>query len=748
MSARDQEHAALHVDGRAFEVVSLSGREAISELFRYEVVCSSESGSHEPASLVGAPARITLRDGMGAERTVTGVVAEAEERAFDHGRSLTTIVVRPSAWALTLGRSCRVFQDLTAPQIVDEVLAGTAGFGRGAGVRARWELSGAHATHVYCAEYREDDWSFVRRLLEEEGIYAWFDHTESGTVLVFGDDSSRAPELTGGSRIDFAHDTGMLRNVETVLTLGHVVRVAPSRFSVGSFNPEKPKLSVQGTTGSGDLEIYEAEGGAPDSPDGCARLSRFMAQAAAAGAKAARGTSTSVRMVPGMLVEIAGHPLSRLDGRYLVVESSFTVTQRLHGGAGASPEEPSSQCSFRVVPATLPFRLPRVTPRGKQAGLQIGAVVGPVGAEIHTDAAGRVRVQYPWDREGGRDDKAGKWMRVAQRGTADSMLLPRMGWNVATFNEEGEIDAPSVLSRLHDAEHPPAYSLPANKTRVVFKTATTPGGGSFNEIYLEDKAGAEEMFLNASKDQKVLVQNDRAERVSRDAARKIGNDHVFKVDHDYDDVVKRDQSVTIAHDERVEVHGAATKVVTGDETSTIGSRRSMKVGGAFTDQVEETRNLSVSAALIDTTLGPISSTATTTSILVGGALIRATAASITETSGFLGVQTIGIAKIELVKKDRVVAVKKNHLETVGGAVMLTAGGTYRDVAAKISSWKVLALASLRAPTIVCEAAEKIELMVGPNVVTITRDEITISARNFDLSQASAVVVNTPKASHN
>ncbi len=745
MSDQDREHATLEVDGHPMEVISLSGKEAISELFRYEVVCPTEAG-RDPRELLGTPARITLFDGMGHERSITGVIAEGEERAFDDGSAQTTLVVRPAAWTLTLGRSCRVFQDLTVPEIVAQVIAGAACFGRG--IAVQWELAGSYAPHVYCAEYREDDWTFVRRLLEEEGIYAFFDHEGAESTLVFADDSSRAPEIAGGARIEVAHESGMNRAVETILELGPEVRVGPSKFTVGSFNPAKPRLAVKGQAGGGDLEIYEAEGGAPDTPDACARLARFMSQAAAARATTARGTSTSVRLVPGMIVEVDGHPMSRLDGRYLIVESSCEVTQRRRGAAGASKEQRPYLCRFRLVPAALSYRLPRVTPRGKQPGLQLGVVVGPGGAEVHPDVSGRVRVQHHWDREGARDESAGKWMRVAQRGTADSMLLPRMGWNVATFNEEGEIDAPSVLSRLQDAEHPPTYALPANKTRVVWKTATTPGGGSFNEIYFEDKAGSEEMFINASKDHKILVQNDRDERVSRDVTRKIGHDHTLHVEGDYSDTIKRDQTLAIGNDERVEVHGSAKKTVAEDETNTIAGKRSLTVGATHTDQIKETRNLVVGAAQIDTTLGLISSTATITNILVGGAVIRASAGRITESNGYIGVQTIGCAKLEICPKNRVLTVKKAHIETVGGALTMTAGGAYKDHAEMASTWTVGVATEAKAPSIVIEAKDQIVLKVGASSLTITADEITIAGPHFDLPASAKVVTNTPQESHN
>lgn len=751
MSTANQEHASLRIDGEPFEVTALEGREAISELFRYEVVCRAETSGRAPRDLIGAEASITLFDGFGQERPVHGIVAEAEQRAVEDGSAILRIEIRPHVWPLALGEGCRVFQDLTVQEIVEQVLAGAPPLARGRArgtVARRWELSATYARHVYCAQYREDDWAFISRMIEEEGIYCWFDHEADRSVLVFSDDSSRAPDLPGGARIAFGYESGQSRDRESFLELGQVTRFAPGKFSVASFSPSNPKLGVRGSHGRGALEVYRAEGGSTEDPAECERQARLAAEASAAAANRARGVTTSVRLVPGMVVDIEGHPIARLEGRYLVVGSAITVAQRRRGPSRGSLGE-DRPCLGRVelVPADVPYRRGRVTPPGKQAGLQIGQVVGAAGAEIHPDAGGRVRVQYHWDREGQRDDKAGKWMRVAQRGTADSMLIPRIGWNVVTFNEEGEIDAPTVLSRLHDGEHPPAYALPDNKTRTVFKTATTPGGGSFNEIYFEDMDGREEMFINASKDMKALVQNDHDEQVQNDRERKIGHDHTFQIDHDYQDTVKRDQAVTIGHDESITVGGVVKKVITGNEDNVIGQRRTLKVGGKHTDQVQATRKLRVGAAQVDVTLGNIASTATDTSILVGGAMVRATASSMTEAGGWVSVQTIGGAKIETIKETRITTAGKGIYETAGGAMTITTASQLFDMAGT-ASWTVGGAMRKRAPVIVIEAKSKIVFSVGGTTMTITPDDITIATTDFTRNDAPAVVINAPKAYYN
>lgn len=746
MSTAEREHAALQIDGAPLEVVSLAGREGISQLFAYEVLCAASAEGPSPGSCVGAPAVITLFDGFGAERSIHGIVTEASLRVSDDRRAILAVTLRPGLYALSLGRDSRVFQDLTVPDIVRAVIAGAPALAQG--IPTRWELKSTYPTHVYCVEHREDDLSFISRLLEEEGIYTWFDHQGGRSVLVFADDSTRAPDLAGGARVPFAMEIGTTRDAESIVDLGPTCAVAPTRFTVGSFNPQNPRLAVTGAAGRGDLEIYRAEGGGPETPDACARAAGFAAEAAAAGAEGATGKSTSVRLVPGMIVEVDGHPIADLDGRYLVVETSVQVVQRRRGPVAGYAAEDPYLCRFRLLREDVRFRPARQTRPGRQAGLQIGRVVGPAGAEIYPSGAGAVRVQYHWDRLGNNDERAGKWMRVAQRGTADSMLLPRVGWNVATFNEEGEIDAPYVLSRFHDAEHPPDYPLPENKTRVVFKTATSPGGGSFNEVRFEDKAGSEEMFLNASKDMTSLVKNDLTTTVSHDRSRTVEHDHTFTVGNDYEDVVEHDQTVLIGEDEAVKVGGSSEKTVTGSEINTISGGRTLQVGAEHRDQVGKHRKLEVGSAQIDVTLGYVQSIAKHTSILVGGAMIRATMASLLESGGWISVQTIGGARLELLAKNRVTDVKGLSVETVGGAMMITAASSFIDAASTVSAWTVAGALNTAAPSIVVEATAQIQLTVGGTTLTITPEEVTISASKLDLSEASAAVVNTGKAKHN
>ena len=735
-ATRNSEHVSLVVGGASFEVVSLRGGQRLSRLFSHQLMCRTGADGLDAADFLGKEAEITLRDSFGAHLVMTGIVAEAATETFDDTSAVVTFTVTPEVFPLTLGRTSRAFQQCTVVQIAEQVLAGK---------RFRLALTKSYPLRIYTVQYREDDWTFLSRLLEEEGIYVWFDH-EGGTTLVLSDNSVAAPHLVGGALVPFKYESGMRAETELIEELASEVSVVPTRFTVSSFDPQRPALPVTATTGEGPLEVYIAPGGGPTTPAICAARAQTMAEAAAAAGSGVGGLATSVRLVPGMVFEVIDHPLPSLDGRYLVTEVEYEANQRVRNGGDADMRPYG--CRFRAIRQAAPYRPPTETPAAKQAGLQTGIVVGPPGAEIHSHATGEVRVQQHWDREGERDHTSGKWMRVAQRGTASSMLLPRIGWTVLTFNEEGTVDAPNVLSRIHDGEHLPPYGLPARKTRVTFKTATTPGGGSHNEIYFEDILGAEEMFIHASKDHNVLVQHVKREAVMNDSTRKVGVDHVLTIGKDKNEGVKVDHTMLIGGREEVMVNGDRNKTISGNETINIGGSREIHALSSAL-QVGKTRTLTVGAALMDLTLGTQSAASQGTyTMTAGGAVVKVSGKAISEQVGKVTVQTIGGAKLEYAKKDRVLDVRTHHLETVGGAMSLKTNGTFMDHSDTTTAFTIGAALKATAPEIFIEAKTKIVLKVGASSITITSDTVEIKAASLDLSKSGNLHSITQTIAHN
>lgn len=738
------EHVTLWVDEaaggreararRELPVVALASDEAISRLFAFEVDCAPGDAAVAPRSLLSRSAHLILSDGHGRERHVRGIVAGARRTLGDDGAARLSLVVRPAQFPLTLGRSCRSFRDVSVVDVARAVLARSS-------APVRFELGASYPVGEYRAQYREDDWTFLSRLLEDAGIHYRFDHDEDATTLVLSDLGAGAPDMPGGDPLGYRPPTARAMG-EVCFDIGLRAEATSTAFAVASYDPGRPRLPLSARAGGGSFEHYDAPGAGPASPEECAARARIRHEAALALRAGVVGRATSVRLVPGHVATLVGH--GSLDGRLFVVGARCRARQLGRSSGG----EPSFECSFEAISADLRYRPAERTPEAKQAGLQSGVVVGPATEEIHPDDAGRIRVKLHWDREPG-DERAGRFMRVAQRGTADSMLLPRVGWNVLTWNEEGAVDMPALLSRVHDAEHPPSHALPEAKTKVVFRTATTPGGGSFNEMYFEDKKGGERMHLHASRNMNVVVRNEMADVVERDSVREVAANHQQAVAEARSESITRDQRVTIGGDEKLTVVGAVNRIVGDDEREQIAARRNLQVGEAHSHRVAKTRRLHVGVALVDATVGPIAATSgSTTTVLVGGAAVRVSAKSITEAVTLVSLQTIGGVKIELSRKSRRIGVKKRHVENVGGAMVLKAGGAFGDSSKLSTKLTVGGKLDVSAPEVVVEGTEAVVLECGGSSLTITTDSIVLAGDAIKLDGSKLIDADAPLIEHN
>jgi type VI secretion system secreted protein VgrG len=532
------------------DVTSLRGVERISELYEYELEVRVRTPVPNLATLLGSRATIVLRDLAKQSRTVTGIVAEARVISADTDKSVfAKLVVRPAVYRQRLGRDCWSSQDVKVLDVIQEVLEDYPG-------PVRYDLAGQYPTYPYRVQYREDDWTYLSRLIEEEGIYYWFDHGDGESELVFADTSPAGAAIDGVPLLSFTPASQMRPDQDAVVEVSFCAAATTERFAARSFDLAKPTVQIAAERGSGRHEAYDAPGAGPSDPAILGERVRVKQEAAAAARAGVSGLATSVRPFPGRYFAMLGHPIPSLNGELFV--TAVTVE-------GSTKVAVSTR--FSAIPRDVPFRSVQSVPEAKQPGLQMGVVIGPPGDEVFPDQYGRVRVQLHWDRLGDRSARAGTWMRNAQRGSPGSMLLPRMGWNVATFNEEGGVDAPSLFCRIHDGDHPPEYSLPANMTRVVYKTAATPGGGNFNEIYFEDRAGAEEMFVHASRDMNIRAKNRKSETIKNDSSRQVGGQYELHVTADVMERVMQDQTVKVSGNDDLTVQGRYTKSVSQNETS-------------------------------------------------------------------------------------------------------------------------------------------------------------------------------------
>ena len=697
-------------------VLSMRGEEALSTLFRYDVVVEIDLPLPDMDVVIGAEATLTIRDQAYKERVVTGVVAEASARAFDNGRGRMEIVLRPMMWRQSLGRDCYALQDVDVRKIVDDVLADYTG-------KYRWALTRSYPEYPYRAQYREDDWTYVSRVLEEEGIHYWFDH-EAGSMAVFADNSTVAPDMPGGALLPWVRESALQPKQDAVTELGSTSAASTGRFAAKSFDLKRPAVPIQAKAGSGKHEIYDAPGGGPGMEAILEARVNDQRDANVASRAGVAGLSTSVRPFPGVALEIDGHPVAKMNARYLVTRVEVE-----------GDEHHPCSTRFHAIRLEVPFRPLRLTPEAKQAGLQLGQIIGPEGQEVHPNERAQVRTILHWDRLGPRDEKGGTWMRVAQRASPGSMLFPRMGWNIATFNEEGGVDAPSVIWRIHDGERLPEYKLPMNMTRVVWKTATVPANGTTNEIYFEDREGAEEMFWRASRDMTYKILDAKYESVRNDSTRTVGVNHDLTLRSSLDERVVLDQQITIGGNETITVSGMRIKTVGGNETETVGGSRTIKIGDSHRISVKVDRTLDVSGSMIEITPQNINTRARDATTLIGGSVVKIAGQDISEVARKDSLQVIGGSKLEAAKKDRSLDVDTVWKEDVGGSIVCVSNDKYLDNADTTATWKVAATVLGSAPIVHLEAVNSIRFTCGDSVLTLTTTAITLTTKNLDLSCA-------------
>ncbi|WP_437806619.1 type VI secretion system Vgr family protein [Sorangium sp. So ce1078] len=576
----------FQVDGLEPElrVTRFEGREGISELFHFDILVVSHEKDIAFADVVGKTALLTWRVDE-QPRHVHGVVASFEQG--EEGKRLTAYhaTVVPEVSRLKHRRNSRIFQALSTPEIVEKVL-------RAAGIPSsgyRLALSGGYRAREYCVQYRESDFAFVSRLLEEEGICYFFEHDENGHVLVFADGPSAHGPIAGESTVVFRPPLGALFQGEHVSRFRYAERVRSGKVTLRDYNFKKPGLSLESKAkadADDDLEVYDYPGDY-DTPGAGSSIAKIRLEQIQTSRRTGTGESACPRFVPGQTFTLAEHGRDAFNREYLLVSVHHhghepVVDAVTDGDVAAYGNR------FQVVPSDVPFRPPSVTPWPTIKGIQTAIVVGPPGEEVYTDEHGRIKVQFHWDREGKKDGQSSCWIRVSQiwAGAAwGAVFLPRIGHEVVVDFLEGDPDRPLVVGSVYHGTNVPPYALPAEKTKSTIKSNSSTGGGGFNELRFEDKKGSEEIFLHGQKDWNIAIEHDKKQW--------IGNDEMLEVAHDRSKVVGNDQSEEIGGHKSIDVAKTHTEAIGEDESLSVGGDRDVSVGGDHTESVTGSQSIEV-----------------------------------------------------------------------------------------------------------------------------------------------------------
>lgn len=730
----------LTVAGVELQVTRIVGEVELSRSYTVTVDAFVKGDPPALADVLGQKYDLLVRDTHEGSMTIRGFVVSVERLATGtvDGSRFAIVLGSPVA-PLQVGRDSRVFQDMSVVDAIKKVLD-TAGV-----TDAEWRTTASYPVRPYIAQYRESDWSFAERLMEEEGIYYWFEHGDDATKVVFADDSSQAADIDGGAELPFTDDSQMRATRDAVYQLRRRTAVVHEAVRLRDYNFDKPRLKLDSKAGDGKRELYDFPGrfGVPADGD---RLAQVRLEALQARRVVVSGEASTTRLRVGRVFEVSEHPVESLNGRYLVESIGYRAVEPR--GASALGHE-GLRMVWTAIPAATPFRAPRRAPVTRDpSGPETGVVVGPPGEEIHPDKSGRIRVQFYWDREGQRDDKASTWMRVGQFPLGGSMVLPRIGWDVLVHHHEGDIDAPYVSSHLYDGQFPVPYALPGNKTRTSWQTATTPGGGSSNEIRFEDKKGSEEIFVNASKDMNVVVGDNRNEKVGVDLTETIGSNLDVKVGSNLKLGVKSNQDVTIGANESVTVSGNRAVAVTGSESTTVGASRSVTVTKGLTVEGTGGRTHTVGGSM--TAVGGLDvgrMVLGSLSMTVGGSWIRAAATGLSDATVGAVAETVGGAKIHAGAGGCVVSTKGACAETVGGAYVITTGGSAGESATSTLAFTVGGAVLANAPKIEIEAESEITLRVGGSSLTIKSSSVELKAPTI-AAPGAVVTKKGSKIEHN
>ena len=684
----------IDIEGASYRVLRYDLVEEMFEVpwLRCEIM-DDEADAPDPASLIHKAVELVLHRSDGApKKHFHGEVVAAERAPNTDDIRTVHLEVAPALWQLGKRADCCIFQKMSVPDIVKKVL-------EEGGVPAdqqEWSTTESYSPRDYTVQYRETDLDFVRRLCSEEGIYFAVHHKGGKDVVVFGDKPDGLGDIEGTTVLGFLAEGGAHAAADKVMRVSRAAKVKTDKVTLRDYNPEKPKLNleamVEGTDdGAHSLEVYAYPGRFAD-PGAGKRLAQILLDSLQAERDLVWGDTGVLTMAPGLRFDIEEHPYEPLNEQYMVTRVRFQgTTPRMGQQKGAEKAAPKFMCQFWGVPtATVKYRPPRLSREAIVPGVQTAFTTGPSGQEIHVDAAGQVKAQFHWDRLGKKDENSSRWMRTSQVPTGGSMFLPRMKWEVAIRHNEGDADKPYVMGRLYNGTTPPPYALPKEAAKSSIQTATTPGGGSSNEIRTGDTKGSEEMFFNASKDMTIEVKNNLTESVGNDMKRKVGSNQKKDVTDSSSANVGSNQKVTVGGNQSVKVETFMVDDIAGDHELTIGGDRDMKVGGDHKRDVGGSSKLDVGGMHIDLVVGSVTDkTLASFKHDVGAAHVLITIANHTVTVGGNRNESVGALKIIAVKGGRGVEVGGSMTTKVAGAIINIAngdkaekaGGTFTEVAA-------------------------------------------------------------------
>ncbi len=569
---------------------SFSGREEVSRLFELELDLLSEDYDVDFDKIVGENVTITLELPDGDKRYWNGYISRFGQGGGGSGQFAeyqATLV--PWPWLLTRTSDCRIFQEMKVPDIIKKVCS-DLGF-----TDIEDRLSGGYRTWEYCVQYRETAFNFISRLMEQEGIYYYFEHEPTKHKLVLCDSLSKHDTFGPYDKIKFNPEVEASSLAEKISDWSLEREVQPGKFAHTDYNFKTPKVSLLSKAedvkrhGHAEYEIFDYPGEHPEKPDGD-RYAKIRSEELAQPHETCNANTEARGVCPGYRFALEEHPRNDQNREYLILSADYHATASDYETSAAPADQWA--CSFQVMPSSVQFRPTRTTPKPVVQGTQTAVVTGPPGEEIWPDEYGRVKVHFYWDRHGPYDENSSCWIRVSHIHAGKSfggIDIPRVGEEVIVSFLEGDPDHPIVTGRVYNADLMPPFGLPGKKVVSGLKTNSTKGGGGYNEMSMDDTKGAEKVTIHAQYDMGTTVEHDDTQTVH--------NNRTITVNGTHTETIKKDTKITITEG-NFEHHvqtGTAKYTVKGAVTEDFDANQETKVANDIVIQ-SETKHVHITAA--------------------------------------------------------------------------------------------------------------------------------------------------------
>ena len=582
----------------ALLLTGFTGTEEMSRLFHFQLDFESSKDSINGKDIIGKKITFSVNRADGKPQHFNGFVQRFAYCGKGDRLSVFRASVVPWFWFLTKTTDCRIFQEKTVPEIIKEVV-GEAGF---SGDLDDSGIGGSHEKWEYCVQYRESDFQFLSRLMEQEGIFYFFKHAQGKHTMVLGDQTS-AYATSADAKVEFGHNLSQLEYHDQIAAWEHQYEFRSGKWAHTDYNFTTSATSLLANTssklglpGADKYELFDYPGEYAKKKEGDADVKLRMEEEEA-GYDVVSGESYCRGFSPGHKFKLDKHHNPSEQGKgYVLTGVQHNVRTGSTYVGGSSSGGLAYRNSFTCIPDSVTFRPQRVTEKTRIHGVQTAVVTGPAGEEIHTDKYGRVKVQFHWDRLGKKDDKSSCWIRCAQTGagkTWGAMHIPRVGQEVVVTYLDGDPDQPLITGVVYNDAQMPVFELPGKKTRSGFKSNSSPGGSGFNEMSCDDTAGKEQLFMHAQKDMDIRVLNDQRQS--------IGNDRHLTVHHDVREKIVRHKDVQIdgnvqesikgsvkqkiGEDEHLTVMGGRMEKISGDENADVGGNRTEKLGQSLSQKI-------------------------------------------------------------------------------------------------------------------------------------------------------------------